>query len=527
MAKPLHTSSLPPRSKSLTRPILVGGTLHSGWVVGPLGLAAIIAIVGVIMMFRTNFIVGLVTLAIAAALSVPGLIAVAIQLTRRRWLEVTLDGFVLVRRDGSRLTINDEQIIALSNQTWPNSDGSYMRRVLIEIEKEERTETIECFYHVAANNADPMYALVERNTTALVRRTVEGQDQRARLIGVGWHYDRDGLHVHHGPRRGVYPLEELTYLAYFDSQVKIYRNAEVNPFFCMPDTSRNAQVLGRLLWEIMSQRPTVNDPLPSEPLGRRMRTIYGRDYLVGSFILIPFGILMAFFLIGGVLGSPFFLIPAAGFGILFFLGVWLVWRTSYMRIDYHQFGVRQPGRGRSLLFENLGSMRWTNTNIRLDPMPGVVGPCIVFQTISLYFTHDHAVIRDYIASKIAERWLKELGNGPVRWTPNLRFLPQALEYQTSGVFGRGAPVSVPYSATSYYLIQNKMDLFVQGASYAVLKQSIEVTNFHPGLILLNWIYQSINAQGKPEEKVRFSLPTRKPTTDDRFTRGEQDIKSIE
>jgi hypothetical protein len=195
-----------------------------------------------------------------------------------------------------------------------------------------------------------------------------------------------------------------------------------------------------------------------------MRTIYGRDYLVGSFILIPFGILMAFFLIGGVLGSPFFLIPAAGIRYFVLPGRVARLRTSYMRIDYHQFGVRQP-RSVAVVREP-----WVDA---LDEYQHPVGPharcrrpCIVFQTISLYFTHDHAVIRDYIASKIAERWLKELGNGPVRWTPNLRFLPQALEYQTSGVFGRGAPVSVPYSATSYYLIQNKMDLFVQGASYA-------------------------------------------------------------
>jgi hypothetical protein len=533
VAKPIDPSKFIARggSKPISRRVLVGGTLQSAWVVVPFATAAILAAVGVLLYFRTDipYVLALVPLGLLAA--IPGAIAAAIQLARRRWMEVTPNGFTLIRRDGSRRTYDDEQIIGITQRLWPRSDGSWLRRVVIDVASDDGGDTIDCFYHIEANKEDPLFSLVDRNARALAQRTSDNLEQGARLSGTGWHYDRDGLHVHHGPRRGTYPLDDLTYIAFFDAQIKIYRGTETEPLFCISDASRNAHTLGQyILWGTMEKRPTVNDPLPDEPLGRHMHTIRGWDDRAGWTLLVLSGLALVGFVTVGLLHEQTVMLVLGGMCLpLVGLGLWLVLRASYMRIKYHQFGVAQPGRGRSLLFNDLGAMNWTGTDIRLEPLPGAPGQVILFQTTGYNYSNDRVTIRDYIASKIAERWGKEMANGPVQWTKNLRFLPDKLEYLPAGIFGKGEPVAVPYHITSYYLIQTWMELFVQGESRMVLKQPINAMNFWPGLILLNWIYASLREQAQSGQQQtalpKFKMPGSKP--DDRFTTAQDNVKPAE
>ncbi|MGL4552604.1 MAG: hypothetical protein ACRC33_15635 [Gemmataceae bacterium] len=525
MPKPLDPSKFVARGKPLSRPVLVGGTLQSAWVV-PFATAAVLAAVGVVLYLKTDIPYTLALIPAGLVAAVPGAVAAAVQLARRRWMEVTVNGFVVTRRDGSRTAYDDEQIAAVSQQTWPRSDGGYLRRVLIEVTADGGGDAIECFYHVPPNTADPLYALVDRNVRGLAQRTADGLDRGARLDGLGWRYDRDGLHVHRGPARGTYPPDDLTYLAFYDGQIKVYRGADTDPLFCLPDTSANAHALGQLLWPAMEKRPGVNDPPAGQPLGRRMHTVRGYDGRVGWVLIGLFGAATAAFVAVGLVAEQTVMLVLGGLSLfLALLGVWCVWRGSYMRLDYHQFGVAQPGRGRSLRFEDLGTLRWTGTDIRIEPLPGRPGQVIAFHTTGMDFNHDRVTIRDYIAGLVAQRWRKELADGPVRWTASLRFLPDKLEYQPAGVFARGEPVAVPYAITSFFLIQTWMELFVQGEQRAVMKQPLNAANFYPGLILLIWLTEEARQQGQPAQQG-VTPPKVKPTPakpDGRFTGGERNV----
>lgn len=518
---PIDASRLLSQGKRIVRPVLVGGTLQTGWVVAPSVTAAIVIAIGILIGFRGGVWEPLfyICLPIAAIGAVLGGVAASVQLARRRYLEVTPTGFVVIFRNAERRAFDDEQIVAITQQTWPSSDGSYFRRVVVEVAAEEYLDPVECFYHVPAGQQDPLYWLVDRNVRSLAKRTADHLHLGARLTGAGWHYDRDGLHLHHGPHRGIYAPDELTFLAFYNGQMKVWRGIEELPMMTIPDTSRNAHTLGQVLWAFMENRPGLTDPVPGRPLGRLLFVKRGRDHWLGWCLTALFGAAGALCL--GYAATTRGGAEQVTFGILgglcaflLLLGLWLVYRSSYMRLAYHQFGVAQPGRGRWLLFTEIGRMIWTPHSIVFDPLPDAGRPGIRFQTVSVEFDNDLIGMRDYVSSVIAQRWWEELGKGPVTWTGALRFLPGGLEYRPSGVFGRGEPVMVPYHITSYYLLQGWMELFVTGEPRAVLKEMYTVPNFYPGLTLLNWIYESMKQQAaqqpgqQAEARPDFSLPFR-------------------
>jgi hypothetical protein len=486
--------------KPLTKPILVGGSLRSAWVALPVCVTAGCLILAVVGTLRDAPPLTVFALCLAVPPAVVALVASLIQLSRRRWLEVTLDGFFLTRRDGSRQFYSDDQILAVAQRTlWNAETGGYKRRVILDMLTDEGEESIECFYVLEPNTADPLYALIDRSIRGVVERTTGGLAEGARLSGEGWHYDREGLHIHLGPHAGTHPMEELTYLAYYDEMIKIYRGEEVEPFFLVPQASRNADALGNILWGTMQARPTVNDPISTHPLGRHMYTFFCRDAQIAFWPALMFGGIGSLLLFIALLTQVVFLYVFVGICYLVLLGLmWIIWRGQRMRLDYHQFGMAQPLLGRSLRFDDIESMTWTwnHSWIYLEPRPGSSGSTIRFSSTTslLHQLNDRNTIRDYVANQIAKRWWHQHQAGePITWTPQLRFRPTGLEYIPSSFWGRGESEKAAYEATSYFLFPLRLDLFVEGINRPVLQQKTGVKNFYPGLFLLNQIYAAIQA----------------------------------
>jgi hypothetical protein len=74
---------------------------------------------------------------------------------------------------------------------------------------------------------------------------------------------------------------------------------------------------------------------------------------------------------------------------------------------------------------------------------------------------------------------------PARWTPNLRFLPEGIEYRPAGFFGRKEPVVVPFCEIySYQIHQGKFFLWARGQKKPVIREAMTKPNFFPGYYLL-------------------------------------------
>ena len=321
MAERFH---LRPLDRSLARPVLIGGSFGSLWIVGPFTLAVVLMFVAIAGLARDASGAALVVGLVALVVAVPGFLAIAMTLHRRRWLQATPDGFVLTRND-SQSRFADDQIVGVSQRTRMNPDGSYWRDLALDITSTGGGDRVAGSYLVPAGQADPLFAFVERIILGMAKRISDGLGQGARVEGQGWHFDQHGLHLHRGPRRGAYLSDELTLVGFYDNCLCVWRRDEDTPLVRIPDRTRNVHCLYQLLWQPMATRPGVNDPPPGSSLGRLLLVRRGGDAILGWCLL---GLVL---LLGALIGAAAAAPGGAnllGFGLLLaplaLLGGWLV-----------------------------------------------------------------------------------------------------------------------------------------------------------------------------------------------------------
>lgn len=108
-------------------------------------------------------------------------------------------------------------------------------------------------------------------------------------------------------------------------------------------------------------------------------------------------------------------------------------------------------------------------------------------------------LRDFISRAIASRMAERLSAGQaVKWTNNLTFVADGLEYRPGGLLGRKAATTLPYSEYhGYGLDQGTFSIFRKGAKKAVMTESASAPNFFPGFYLLQLLLHIPGAAPEP------------------------------
>jgi hypothetical protein len=455
------------------------------------------------------------------------------KLTHRRWLEVTVPGFVLTGR-GKRIAFRDEQVVGIGQ--YGNADHSGTDRVIrLKIDRGKDIETIECRYRIPPAKIDPLAAFIDRVVHGLARRTRENLSRGAALSGKRWRVDHEGLHYMTRGKRAVYPLECLSRASHHGGRLCVWKGEEERPFLRIRSASRNAYPLGILLHEAILANPAPVNELPGKPLGRMLldrRSPDRRNALIviaGSLLLCLICDAMALYG-GGEQGwdwATFFLLAAVPHGVLL-AGVFQFFRGSQSTIRFHEAGISQERRGgvRELLYTDVETMTWKGgKEVVLTPRAGSDRPVIRYRSAYGNETPELNEYRDHIATIIARRWLTELEKGPVTWTPRLRFVPNGLEYRQERVIGHGELQTVPFDKFGHRFGRGKLLLFVQGEPGAVVSESMGGANFFPGLMLVRMIWQRARPSAKAENEKLFAprLDTLQVATLDK-TAAQADIR---
>src|SRR5207302_4540744 len=103
---------------------------------------------------------------------------------QRRWLEVTLTGFVLSRQ-GRRQVYTDGQVVGIARQVAPGPHGNLKRRLVLEVGADE-PERIDCRYDVPNGRPDPLEGFVSRLVDAVAAAAERGLKGGAAFRGAGW-----------------------------------------------------------------------------------------------------------------------------------------------------------------------------------------------------------------------------------------------------------------------------------------------------------------------------------------------------
>jgi hypothetical protein len=444
----------------------------------------------------------------------PAVLLVVWQALRRRWLEVTMTGFVLTGAGNKRI-FTDDQVTGLELFWKIDDDRAASRRARLEIASGKSSEFIGCHYRLLPGENDPLVPFWNRLVQGLAQRTRDGLPSGAVLRGAGWEFSKDGLRLTRGDNE-LYPVEQIDHVAFHDEHLCLWRGEE-RPFLRIPIGSRNGHVLGVLFDEILRGRPPGDSAAPTAP-GRLLLERRSPDGVRGLVLWLLGAPLAVVFALGAHRNSGWLCFMGLC-GLVTALGFRLWERGRYNLLRIHQFGLSQPGpQGlRQLLYSQIETLTWQPTDQEFAPAAGSGLPTIRYSCAFGREGDEELVrLRDLVAQQIAERMYRRLREGePVQWTPRLRFLPSGLEYQASGLLREGETTVVPYRHLRYSLGGGELTLYVAEWNGAAEKESLAAPNVWPGLVVLHRILTELN-QPRADSEPDAGSP-QETATEDRIT----------
>ena len=452
-------------------------------------------------------------------------LATAVWRLPRRWIEVTLTGFVITQFRRTK-AYADEAVVGLSRGY---SHGA-SHRVELEVRGPVGVERIVCTYADRSGEEDPLAGLWERFIHSIARWLRDGLDKGAHLEGKRWRLDANGLRH----RRRVVPLGQISRVGIFGQELCVWQGDDERPFARIPQASRNALPLGVFLRERVQQRADLMEPPPGLPLGRVLYEYRLPDAAVGAFaIVLGLAVFACLFPNARVAVPSFtwriYLFPIGHLVLSLALGGVLIWRARSKRLAFHERGVVWHGHGgvtRSLRYSEIGTVVCKQgPTIVLSPVEGLDRSTIRLRSWMSLGAEPALLLEtiDRLCLAVALRWRMELLGGPMKWTSRLRFLPGGLEYRTKDWLGDGETVTVPYHLTTYEIGNGIFRLFTPEQKGPVFTASVGEINFFPGLLLLAMMRAEgrTNAGGVGEPAPR---PTSHEAPDERF-RGDGGFRS--
>ncbi len=424
---------------------------------------------------------------------------------RRRWLEVTPEGFVVTGPGISRACA-DGDVESLGFVVTRNFrsglPNSLSGRLEVRVGSGDGDRFEMAHTQGMAERSD-FARLAERLFDNLYRRSKATLGKGGELRGEGWRLTRGALSIDGGAE---VPVSEISAVGDFDRFVRLWRKGENEPLLSLPTGSANAGILEKLLSERLP--PAVESPrTPSgDDLGKVL--FERRSGGIGLWTLATLAFAASWVFFAG--RNPAAGAVAVGIGALLGLGAWWALGTVFR---CHENGVmRRTRRGalevryrdvnaftyKAVRHFTNGVYTGTSLNLEFVSLPQLGSERIAWGARSNGLDDELDKLRDHISKVIAMRMASELEEGkPVRWTPNLKLYPDGIEFRPPGMFGRKEAERVPFSEVeNFALEQGYFHLWVRGRGKSVMREPVSEPNFFPGFLLLSSIAKSGGEEGQ-------------------------------
>ena len=481
---------------------------------------AIVAGLGGLTLLLFEFWAGVaVLLPVAAIAGVVALVRYLDISRNRRWVTPKDDGLTLEDPRGT-FDFDDDMISDLgtwSKVRYSNGEPSGMsRKCHLVVRAGELSTTFAFEYQFGLNQNDPLGEFLDRNLERLFEKAWADWTAGRAIEGDGWVLDREGLTHGAGPKQQTLAVHELAAADIVDGTVSVWAVGQAMPAVKVAAGTPNALILGRLLSKKLEERGKKDED-PADGLGR---VIFERDHStsIGTVVVVGVVAVLMMFLSGVVLVSDIEktqrILVALGLLVVppgIVAAVYLT-RVKILRCHTHGVCYITSLKERKLLYKDVrvftfGATRhytngaYTGTAIALTFEPGSedVGDKIAYSATIQKMDEELDNLRDFVSRVIAQHMLKRLkDNRPVTWTDGLRFLPEGLEVQPSGFFGKKDKWLLPYGEIAGTdLQQGVFYLFQTGRNKSVYEVPVSAANFFPGFLLLNALLTPVDPPPAP------------------------------
>lgn len=487
--------------------VLVRSTLRQWDLILYAVFGVFVGLVGAVVAFLGHFIIGGILILAGMALAIGCIVGLLQRARNRLWVEDLGSGFQLIDPEGER-RIADADVVSTALIVKRNyATGllkSTTRRFVVWIGTDgDKPERVEMSNLIPLNTKDPLDPMIERINARLSEQAKRDLAARRSVLGEGWVWQEKELIVRQGAAALICPLDEVSAANIVDGKICIWREGRDEAFVRVPLDSANATVFWQLLSDHVEKRPKRDEPPPEGQLGRIIfERAPNQSSVIALAVLAVVALVIGVGLCFGGLAGQMNLLLFGGACVLIAaaLGVAAL-HTQRTTFRCHEYGVYQSGLmgSRQLRYLEVASFSYAATRhfvngaytgtafaLGFEPIPEKRGQGIQYSTQLPNSDDELDNLRNHISKVIAGRMARELREGSaVRWTPNLRFLPEGLEYTPAGFFGRKDPTVIPYNQISNFeLQQGVFHVWTPGKTKSVVQEPVSQANFFPGFYVL-------------------------------------------
>lgn len=460
-------------------------------------------------LLMVNEVLGSVVIVCAVLLLVAFQIMISLRRRGQRWITDTGQGFVVEDREGRR-EYDDEDIYSLDMETRSIYSQGVMQGVrrVFRVKVQEEPREIEMRNLIKPGQVDELGRFIQRCIQQYRERAEEALAAGASVAGKNWSLSSSGLTAE-GRSPLHLQLEEIGSVGEFDGQVCVWKRGEHEACFRVPVRSKNAFLLQLLLANRVNQHAeAAGAEHDSEGLGRILFQRKGQTIV----LVVLWGLALALAgvsivaIIGGAQGGDGFVV-LTGLLLLILVGLcgWGIVAQRRSLFRCHERGVYSRGAfsENELRYEEVDEFTYSATrqyyngvyigtalNIVFKSLRGEKPKTIKFGRSVKNADDELQELSNHVSQVLGSRMLRQVAAGErVKWTDNLTFVPDGIEYRPSGLVGRKEAVLLPFSQVGGFNIdQGTFHLWEAGKTKAVMKEQANAKNFFPGFFALQAMY---------------------------------------
>lgn len=422
---------------------------------------------------------------------------------RRRWLKVESDRFQ-IDGPGFHQTWRDVEVEALCWSVKKNYVNGLPKSETCRLELVDAKGRKGLLRHTRPLDGEgPFLQFANRILDGAAVRMREQLSKGMEMKGEGWRLGREALSF----KDGEIKVAEVTGVAEFDGQIRVWKKGSNDAAFGVPAGSLNATLLRRLLEELRPKEEAGG----AESGGDLGRVLFERKGQGKPWMMVLVAVLA--FLIG-VIALP----ASVGWGLAILAGgvllcVWAWWQAGLM-FRCHDRGVsRRSRRGTTTIryrdiavytyratrhFVN-GAYTGTTIAMEFESRPELGREKIGWSATLQGMDEELDVLRDHISKVMASRWVEDLQAGKVvEWTPNLRLTPEGVAFRPGGFLGRKDWVKAALGDLAGTSMEKGVFyLFLKGEKSSSVSEAVSAPNFFPGYYVLMAALQPPAAPSSP------------------------------